>query len=330
MPSASLSAVSTESVSRCLAAGLDGEAVDHHLDVVLLLLLQLRRIGQRMHHTVDPHPAVALRVELVEQVGELTLSGAHHRSEHLEPGALRHCQHLVDDLLRCLTGDPLAADRAVRRARARVQQPQVVVDLGDGADGRSRVAVRRLLVDRHRRRKTLDEVDVRLVHLPEELARVGRQRLHVAALALGEDRVEGQRRLARSGQPGEDDQRVARQVEIDAAQVVLARTLDDQAVSHAAPLTETFARRTAVTAHGAFHARCPHRQDSFPHPSPSTSNVAAMTAPDKLDDNYTGHVDPGTAARRTLPGRDDRQGVRGPNGQQRLPGDMFRRPGKRF
>lgn len=30
-----------------------------------------------------------------------------------------------------------------------------------------------------------------------------------------------------------------------------------------------------------------------------TSNVAAMTA---LDDNYTGHVDPGTAARRTLPG----------------------------
>jgi glyoxylase-like metal-dependent hydrolase (beta-lactamase superfamily II) len=32
---------------------------------------------------------------------------------------------------------------------------------------------------------------------------------------------------------------------------------------------------------------------------PAASNVAAMTA---LDDNYTGHVDPGTAARRTLPG----------------------------
>lgn len=37
-----------------------------------------------------------------------------------------------------------------------------------------------------------------------------------------------------------------------------------------------------------------------------TSNVAAMTAQDgptdKLVDTYTGHVDPGTAARRTLPG----------------------------
>ena len=32
---------------------------------------------------------------------------------------------------------------------------------------------------------------------------------------------------------------------------------------------------------------------------PWTSNVAAMTA---VDDNYTGHVNPGTAARRTLPG----------------------------
>jgi glyoxylase-like metal-dependent hydrolase (beta-lactamase superfamily II) len=32
---------------------------------------------------------------------------------------------------------------------------------------------------------------------------------------------------------------------------------------------------------------------------PVTSNVTAMTV---VDDNYTGHVDPGTAARRTLPG----------------------------
>ncbi|MDT5351000.1 MAG: hypothetical protein QOH91_4287 [Mycobacterium sp.] len=35
---------------------------------------------------------------------------------------------------------------------------------------------------------------------------------------------------------------------------------------------------------------------------PQTSNLTGMTAPDKPSDNYTGHVDPGTAARRTLPG----------------------------
>jgi glyoxylase-like metal-dependent hydrolase (beta-lactamase superfamily II) len=35
---------------------------------------------------------------------------------------------------------------------------------------------------------------------------------------------------------------------------------------------------------------------------PVTSNVAGMTASVVPDDNYTGHVNPGTAARRTLPG----------------------------
>ena len=59
-------------------------------------------------------------------------------------------------------------------------------------------------------RQALDEVDVGLVHLAEELAGVGRERLDVAALALGEDRVERQAGLARPGQPGEDDQGVAR------------------------------------------------------------------------------------------------------------------------
>ena len=148
-----------------LGAGLDGQAVHHDLDVVLLLLLQLRRIGQRMHHAVDADPAVALGVELLEQVGELALAGAHHRGEHLEAGALGHHQHLVDDLLRRLTGDPLTADRAVRGAGPRVQQSQVVIHLGDGSDGRARVAVGRLLIDRHRRRQALDEVDVGLIHL---------------------------------------------------------------------------------------------------------------------------------------------------------------------
>ena len=121
------------------------------------------------------------------------------------------CEHPVDDLLRGLAGDQPAAVRAVRHADAGVQQPQVVVDLGDRADGRARVARRRLLVDRDRGRQALDEVDVGLVHLAEELAGVRRQRLDVAALALGVDRVERERRLARPGQAGEDDQPVAGQ-----------------------------------------------------------------------------------------------------------------------
>ena len=211
-----------------LGRRLHREPVDDDGDVVLLLLLQLRRLGQRVHGAVDQHAGVALPLQRGEQVDELALAGAHDGGQHLEPGALLHRQHLVHDLLRRLLLDHVPAGRAVRHAGARVEQAQVVVHLGDRADGRARVAVRRLLVDRHRRGQALDEVDVRLVHLAEELPGVRRERLDVPALALGEDRVEREARLPGPGQAGEHDHAVAREVEIDALQVVLAGAAHDQ------------------------------------------------------------------------------------------------------
>ncbi len=211
---------------------LDGESVDDHLDRVLLLLLEDGDVVEPQHDPVDPHPGVALGHELAEEVGVLALALAHHRRQDLEPGSGGQLEHLVDDLLRRLAGDDVAADRAVRDPDARVQQAQVVVDLGDGAHGRPRVAGGGLLVDRHRRGQALDEVDVGLVHLAEELAGVGRQALHVPALALGEDRVEGEARLAGPGEAGEHDQGIPGQVEGHVLEVVLAGTAHDQSLAH--------------------------------------------------------------------------------------------------
>ena len=123
-----------------LGARLHRQAVDHDRDVVLLLLLQRRRLGQRMDRAVDQHAGVALPLELAEQVDVLALAAADDRREHLEAPARLHVEHLVDDLLGRLLRDDLAARRAVRRAGAGVEQPQVVVDLGDGADRGARVA----------------------------------------------------------------------------------------------------------------------------------------------------------------------------------------------
>ena len=213
-----------------LRALLDREAVDDHLDRVLLLLLQLRRLGELDRLPVDARPAVALRLKLVEEVDELALALAHQRREHLEAAARLQAEHPVDDRLRRLPGDGTPALGAVRLADAREEQPQVVVDLGDGADGRTGVARGRLLVDGDRGGQALDEVHVGLVHLTEELPGVGGKRLHVAPLALGEDRVEGERRLARPREPGEDDERVARKVDRDVPEIVLASATDEKTV----------------------------------------------------------------------------------------------------
>ena len=159
----------------------------------------------------------------------LGLAVLDERAEDEQAGALGQGQDLVDDLL-----DALALDRrgrrAVRLADPGEQQAQVVVDLGDGADRRARVAPGALLVDRDGRRQAVDLVDVRLLHLAEELAGVGGQALDIAALALGVDRVEGEAGLAGAGQAGDDDEPVAREGDVDVLEVVLARAAHDELI----------------------------------------------------------------------------------------------------
>ena len=201
---------------------LHHQAVDHDRDVVLVLLVELDVLVEAAQLAVDHGAGVALCPHLLEQVPVLALATAHDRRQHHEPRALIQRHHPVGDLLERLALDRLAAVVAVGLADPRPEQPQVVVDLGDRADGRPRVARRRLLVDRDRRREPLDRVDVGLLHLAEELPRVGGQRLDVAALALGVDRVEREARLAGARQPGDDDQRVARKLEVDPLEVVRA------------------------------------------------------------------------------------------------------------
>ncbi len=216
---------------------LHGQPVHDDLDVVLLVLLQRGQVTgvravQAHHLAVHPGPREPLGLKLPEQVRVLALAAAHYRRQHLEPGPLLEFQHPVHDLLRGLPRDRAAADRAVRLAHPRVQQPQVVVDLGDGTDRRPGVAAGRLLVDRNGRGQPVDEVDVGLVHLAQELPGVRGQRFDVPPLALGEDRVEGQARLAGTGQPGEHDQGISWQVDRDVLEVVLACAANDKSVSH--------------------------------------------------------------------------------------------------
>ena len=129
---------------------------------------------------------------LLEQFAELALSTLDERRAHFDARVARPGQHDVGDLRGALPLDGAAAIRAVRRTGARPEQAQIIVDLGDRADGRARIVSRRLLLDRDRRRQPLDGVDVRLLHQAEELARIRRQRLDVPPLPFGVDRVERQ------------------------------------------------------------------------------------------------------------------------------------------
>ena len=233
MSSARLSATSTDSVSR---RSMPPRTISRSTTTSIVWL---RRRSSLMSSSSERNwPSMRALVKprarsAGELLLELALAAADDRRQHVDALVLRVQHHHVDDALERLAGDLLAAIRAVRHADVGEQQPQVVVDLGDRADRRARIRSGGLLLDGDRRRQAVDQIDVRLLHLLEELPRVGRQRLDVAPLPFGVDRVERERRLARSGQAGDHHQLVARDVDVDVLQVVDARAAHrNPVVSH--------------------------------------------------------------------------------------------------
>ena len=141
----------------------------------------------------------------------------------------------------------------MRHAHRRVQQAQVVVDFSDGADGRARAAAGRLLLDGDRGAQPVDAVDVGPLHLVEELPRVGRKRLDIAALALGVNGVEGERGFARAAEAGDHGQGVARNLDVNVFQIVLACPADaDTGNAHETIRFDTACRPpdSYISAHG--------------------------------------------------------------------------------
>src|SRR5215211_5512053 len=183
-----------------------------------------------IEHAVYPHAGVALLGQVVEELPVLALAAPDHGGHDHKAGLLREFQDLLDHLLRGRGGHGEAADVAVRTPGAGVQEPQVIVDLRYGGDRRAGVVGRGLLVYRDRRREAVYVVHIGLVHLPEELPRVGREALDVSPLAFGVDGVEGQRRFAAPGDAGHDYHHVARQGDGYVLQIVLARPADDDLV----------------------------------------------------------------------------------------------------
>ena len=152
---------------------LDHDTVHNDLDGVLIGFFQLDLVlFQQLDLAVHPHTRKSLAANTVENLLVGTLAPAHHRRQHQKLRTLfkRHDRiyHLVDGL----AADQPAADRTMRLADSGVEQAQIVVNLRHRTDGRTRIAVGRLLVDGNRRRKPLDVLYVRFFHLAEELSRV--------------------------------------------------------------------------------------------------------------------------------------------------------------
>ena len=105
-----------------------------------------------------------------------------------------------------------------------------MVDLGDGGDGGFAAAARDTLFDSDARREAFDRVHIGLFELIHELPGVGRHAIEKAALSLSEEDVEGEGGFARAAEAGDNDHAIARDVDIDVLEVVLASSANGDGI----------------------------------------------------------------------------------------------------
>ena len=204
-------------------SGLHQQAIHDDFDGVILALVE-REVVLKVHQfAVDAGAGETVLDKLLHFFFEFAFAAASDgRHDHYAiVGRERH--DALHDLLGRLARNRLAAIRAMGHADRRVEQAQVIVDLGDGADGGARTAAGGFLFDGDRGAEAVDRVDVGALHLVEKLARVGRKRFDVAPLAFGVNRIESERGFAGAAEPRNDRQGIARNFDVNILQVVLAR-----------------------------------------------------------------------------------------------------------
>ncbi len=199
------------------------DAVDDEQDGVFALLVERRRVVEVMDLAVDHHASETARFQVEQKLSVFALSMRYERRQERELRTDGKAKYVVRDLFRRLRANRLATNVTMLLADFGVEHAKVVVDLGDRAHGRSRVARRALLLDSDGRREAAQVLHARALELPQELSRVRGQRLDVATLPLGVERVEGEARFARPAHAREDHELALRNLEPIDVEVVLAR-----------------------------------------------------------------------------------------------------------
>src|SRR5688572_8860923 len=163
---------------------------------MLLVAVKVDLIVEAVHIAIHPGTGKASFANLFKDRLISPLACAYQRREDKQASTIGKLFDLIHDLLRRLFHHLTSANWTVRDASAREQKPHVVIDLGNGTHCRTGIMRRRFLVNGYSGGETIYIVHVGLVHLPDELARVGGKRFHVAPLTLCKNRVKRQRRFA--------------------------------------------------------------------------------------------------------------------------------------
>ena len=101
---------------------------------MLLAQVERRWLVEFIDFAVDARADESLRHQVLHQMHMFALAIRYNRCEQHKPCALWHFEDVVDHLADGLRFEVGVVVRATWNAGACIQQPQVIVDLGDCAD----------------------------------------------------------------------------------------------------------------------------------------------------------------------------------------------------
>ena len=202
------------------------QTIYHDVDIVLDIFIQFDLFRQFIHAAVDPYPDITASLGALQHLGMLALAASDHGGQQLDLRAFSHVHDLIHHLIYSLLGNLSATLWAVGNTDSRIQQTEIVINLCYRTYGRTRVTVGGFLVNGDSGGQSFDAFHIGLLHLTQELSRIGGQGFHVASLSLCIDRVECQRGLTGTGHTGQYHQLVSGNVHINVFQVMFIGTPD--------------------------------------------------------------------------------------------------------
>ena len=122
--------------------------------------------------------------------------------------------------------------RAAMVGKTREHEPQTVQQLRPRAEGAADAGHAGTLMQRQRRRNIENLVHAGLRRLRQAAARVGRERLEIAARAFGIEHAQRQRGFARAGDAGNADDFSQRDLDVDVFQIVNPCAPNEHMIDH--------------------------------------------------------------------------------------------------
>ena len=199
-------------------------AVYHQLYVVGFVAVDLHVVGEFADFAVHTYPEKAFLGHLGKEFAVVAFTCFHQRGKHHDVTAAILFDDEVENLFLGIFHHSFPADVGVGNADAGIKQSDEVVNLGHRADGGTGILVGGFLFDGDDGTESGDAVHIGTFDVAYEMACIGRECFHIAALTFGVDGVEGKTRFAAAAETGENNKLVAGNVEVHILQVVLAGT----------------------------------------------------------------------------------------------------------